>query len=409
VVTPDPEVLKDPSKFYDEIIEIDLDKLEPHVVGPHSPDVARPLSKFKEEIAKNGYPAKLSSALIGSCTNSSYEDIGRATHIAKQAMKIGVKMPQPFLVSPGSDQIYETIKRDGQMKVLEDVGATVLANACGPCIGQWKRDDIQQGEKNSILTSFNRNFRGRNDSNNETLAFISSPDIVMALGLAGKLDFNPMTDELVGPNGKTKLAAPEAPELPSSFAEGNAGFAGPSAERFKKEVSVKADSDRLQILSPFAAWDGKDFTDLPLLMKTKGKTTTDHISPAGKWLKYRGHLDKISDNMLLTATNAFTDEMGKVKNQLTGEKGQAVAQAARSYKAKNQRWIIVGDENYGEGSSREHAAMSPRFLGAAAVITRSFARIHETNLKKQGVLPLTFANPEDYNKVAEDDRLSVLG
>ncbi len=409
VVTPDPEVLKDPSKYYDEIIEIDLDKLEPHVVGPHSPDVARPLSKFKEEIAKNGYPAKLSSALIGSCTNSSYEDIGRATHIAKQAMKIGVKMPQPFLVSPGSDQIYETIKRDGQMKVLEDVGATVLANACGPCIGQWKRDDIQQGEKNSILTSFNRNFRGRNDSNNETLAFISSPDIVMALGLAGKLDFNPMTDELVGPNGKTKLAAPEAPELPSSFAEGNAGFAGPSAERFKKEVSVKGDSDRLQILSPFSAWDGKDFIDLPLLMKTKGKTTTDHISPAGKWLKYRGHLDKISDNMLLTATNAFTDEMGKVKNQLTGETGQAVAQAARSYKAKNQRWIIVGDENYGEGSSREHAAMSPRFLGASAVITRSFARIHETNLKKQGVLPLTFANPEDYNKVAEDDRLSILG
>lgn len=409
VVTADPEVLKDPKRYYDEIVEIDLDKLEPHVVGPHSPDVARPLSKFKEEIVKNSYPSKLSSALIGSCTNSSYEDIGRATHVAKQALAIGVKMPQPFLVSPGSDQIFETIKRDGQMKVLEEAGATVLANACGPCIGQWKRDDITQGEKNSIITSFNRNFRGRNDSNNETLAFISSPEIVMALGLAGRLDFNPMTDELSGPKGKVKLKAPEAAELPQSFAEGTAGFAGPSAERFKRQVSVKESSDRLQILTPFAKWDGKDYTDLPLLMKTKGKTTTDHISPAGKWLKYRGHLDKISDNMLLTATNAFTDEMGKVKNQLTGEKSQPIAQVARDYKAKGQRWVIVGDENYGEGSSREHAAMSPRFLGAVAVITRSFARIHETNLKKQGLLPLTFANPEDYNKIGEDDRLSLVG
>jgi aconitate hydratase len=409
VVTADPEVAKDPARYYDEIIEIDLSTLEPHVVGPHSPDVARPLSKFKEEIAKNGYPAKLSSALVGSCTNSSYEDIGRATHVAKQALSLGVKMPQPFLVSPGSDQIYETIKRDGQMQVLESVGATVLANACGPCIGQWKRDDITSGEKNSILTSFNRNFRGRNDSNNETLAFISSPEIVMALGLAGRLDFNPLTDELAGPKGKAKLKAPEAPELPATFAEGTAGFAGPTAERFKREVAVKGDSERLQILTPFAGWDGKDITDVALLMKTKGKTTTDHISPAGKWLRYRGHLDKISDNMLLTAQNAFTDELGKVKNQLTGAKGEAVAQVARAYKAKAQRWIIVGDENYGEGSSREHAAMSPRFLGAAAVITRSFARIHETNLKKQGVLPLTFAKSEDYNQVGEDDRLSIVG
>jgi aconitate hydratase len=263
--------------------------------------------------------------------------------------------------------------------------------------------------KNSILTSFNRNFRGRNDSNNETLAFISSPEIVMALGLAGRLDFNPSQDELVGPNGKIKLKAPEAPELPKNFAEGTAGFSGPSEERFKRDVVVKNDSDRLQILNPFTKWDGKDYLDLPILMKTKGKTTTDHISPAGKWLKYRGHLDKISDNMLLTATNAFSDEMGKVKNQLTGEKSQAVAAVARAYKAKNQKWVIVGDENYGEGSSREHAAMSPRYLGAAAVITRSFARIHETNLKKQGLLPLTFVNADDYNKIGEDDRVSLVG
>ena len=409
ILKADPETAKDPNKYYDEVIEIDLSTLEPHVVGPHSPDVARPLSKFKEEIAAKGYPAKLSAALIGSCTNSSYEDIGRATHIAKQAQSIGVKMQQSFLVSPGSDQIFETIKRDGQMKVLEEVGATVMSNACGPCIGQWKRDDIKDGEKNSILTSFNRNFRGRNDANAETLAFISSPDIVMALGLAGRLDFNPMTDELSGPKGKLKLQAPSAPELPTSFASGFAGYLGPDPARSNVEVKVSPTSPRLQVLTPFAAWDGKDYENLPVLMKCKGKTTTDHISPAGSWLQYRGHLDRISDNMLLTAVNAYTGESGKVKNLLSGEKSQAVSQVARKYKAANQRWVVVGDENYGEGSSREHAAMSPRLLGAAAIITRSFARIHETNLKKQGLLPLTFVNAADYDKLGEDDRVSIVG
>ena len=408
-LTADPETAADPKKYYDEVIEIDLDKLEPHIVGPHSPDVARPLSKMKADIEKNGYPVKLSAALIGSCTNSSYEDIGRATHIAKQALTIGVKMPQSFLVTPGSDQIFQTIKRDGQMQVLESVGATVMSNACGPCIGQWKRDDIKDGDKNSILTSFNRNFRGRNDSNPETLAFISSPDIVMALGLAGRMDFNPMTDELKGPKGAIKLTAPVAPELPKDFAPGLSGYVGPAADAGKKEIKVAPDSTRLQILTPFIAWDTKDYLDLPLLMKCKGKTTTDHISPAGMWLKYRGHLDRISDNMLLTAVNAYTTEPGKVKNQISGEKSQSVSQVARAYKAKSLRWIVVGDENYGEGSSREHAAMSPRLLGAAAIVVKSFARIHETNLKKQGLLPLTFADPKDYEKIDEDDKLSILG
>jgi aconitate hydratase len=409
ILTADPEVAADPKKYYDQVIEIDLDKLEPYLVGPHSPDVAHPISKMKDDAQKNGYPTKLSAALIGSCTNSSYEDIGRATHIAKQALELGITMPQHFLVSPGSDQIHETIKRDGQMQVLEQAGATVLANACGPCIGQWKRDDIKPGEKNSIVTSFNRNFRGRNDSNAETLAFIGSPDIVMALGLAGRLDFNPLTDELTGPKGKKKLSPPTAPELPKSFVSGTTNYVGPSAEGAKIQVKVAPDSPRLQVLKPFDKWDGKDFTDLPVLMKTKGKTTTDHISPAGMWLQYRGHLDRISDNMLLTAVNAYTNEPGKVKNLLTGKTGQAVSQVARDYKAKGLRWVIVGDENYGEGSSREHAAMTPRFLGAAAVIARSFARIHETNLKKQGLLPLTFVNSADYDKVGEEDRISILG
>jgi aconitate hydratase len=407
VLTADAEVFADPKKFFDEVYEIDLSVLEPHLVGPHSPDIARPISAIAKEAKEKGWPTKLSSALVGSCTNSSYEDIGRATFVAKQALANGAKMKQPFLVSPGSTQIQNTIERDGQMAVLNEVGATVLANACGPCIGQWKRDDVKNGEKNTIVTSFNRNFRGRNDSNAETLAFIGSPELVMALGLAGRLDFNPMADELDTPKGKVKLNAPEAPELPAKgFMPDVEGYQKPAGSSAK--VAISPTSDRLQLLQPFTKWDGKDFNDQLVVAKAKGKCTTDHISPGGPWLKYRGHLDNISNNMLLGADNAFTGEIGKGKNQLTGGAGQEFAKIAREYQKAHRGWVIVGDENYGEGSSREHAAMSPRFLGCTMVITKSFARIHETNLKKQGVLALTFANPADYDKIKEDDHVSVL-
>ncbi|MBY0553987.1 aconitate hydratase [bacterium] len=408
ILTADADVIANPKKYFDEVYEIDLSTLEPHLVGPHTPDLARPISKVAEEAKANGWTLKLSSALIGSCTNSSYEDIGRSAMIAEQAMQIGVKMNQPFLVSPGSTQIQNTITRDGQMKTFEAVGATVLANACGPCIGQWKRDDIKSGEKNTILTSFNRNFRGRNDANMETLAFIGSPEMVMALGLAGRLDFNPMTDELEGPKGKIKLKAPHAPELPEKgFVPDTEGYQKPAGAAATVDVDPK--SERLQLLSPFTKWDGKDFVDHLVLAKAKGKCTTDHISPGGKWLNFRGHLDNISNNMLLGADNAFIPgEIGKGNNQLTGEKKE-FAQVAREYQKASKAWMIIGDENYGEGSSREHAAMSPRFLGCTAVITKSFARIHETNLKKQGVLAATFVNPADYTKIQEKDLLSIRG
>lgn len=403
----DPEVSKDPKKYYDEVYEIDLTALEPHLVGPHSPDIARPISAIAKEAKEQGWTLKLSSALIGSCTNSSYEDIGRSAFVANQALKIGIMMPQPFLVTPGSTQIQKTIERDGQMQTFTNVGATVLANACGPCIGQWKRDDIKTGDKNTIVTSFNRNFRGRNDANNETLAFIGSPELVTALGLAGRLDFNPMTDELVGPTGRVRLQAPEAPELPArGFVADLEGYQKPAGAQ--AQVAVSPTSKRLQLLKPFAVWDGKDFIDQLVLAKAKGKCTTDHISPGGKWLNYRGHLDAISDNMLLGADNAFTKEIGKGKNQLTGQTGQEFAKIAREYQKAGKGWLIIGDENYGEGSSREHAAMSPRFLGACAVIVKSFARIHETNLKKQGILALHFINPADYEKIQEDDRVSLV-
>jgi aconitate hydratase len=405
----DAEVEADPTKYFDQVIEIDLDTLEPHLVGPHTPDLAHPLSAIKETAQKEGWPTDLSAALIGSCTNSSYEDIGRATHVAEQAKAAGItKMPQTFMVSPGSNMIQNTIERDGQMKMLNDVGATVLANACGPCIGQWRRDDFKKGDVNTIVTSFNRNFRGRNDANPDTLSFIGSPETVMALGLAGRLDFNPETDELDTPNGKVKLQAPEAPEFPKGgFVADLEGYQEPQGSDV--DVAVSPDSDRLQILKPFAPWSGDDLSDLLVLAKAKGKCTTDHISPAGKWLRYRGHLDNISDNMLLTAENAFTGGAGTGKNLLSGESEMAFAKIARDYKQKNQGWIIVGDENYGEGSSREHAAMSPRFLGGLAVVVRSFARIHETNLKKQGMLALTFANPADYDKIQEEDRVAIQG
>jgi len=410
VLTADAEVIEAPQKFFDQVIEIDLNTLEPYLVGPHSPDIARPISKVAEEAKANGWPTKLSAALIGSCTNSSYEDIGRASFIAKQALDAGMKMNQQFIVTPGSTQIQNTIERDGQLQIFNKVGATLMANACGPCIGQWRRDDVKKGEKNAIVTSFNRNFRGRNDDNPETLSFIGSPEMVMALGIAGRLDFNPMTDELQAPNGKKfKLAPPEAPELPAKgFVADPQGYQAPQGRSVN--VAVSPTSERLQLLSPFAKWDGQDeMPSMLVLCKAKGKCTTDHISPAGKWLKFRGHLDNISNNMLLGATNSFTGEIGMGKNLLTGETGKEFAQIARDYKKKNQKWVIIGDENYGEGSSREHAAMSPRHLGGMAVIAKSFARIHETNLKKQGALALRFAKSSDYDKIQENDKLTIKG
>lgn len=403
----DPEVLQDPKKYFDEVYEIDLSQLEPHLVGPHSPDIARPISSLAKEARENKWPVQLSAALIGSCTNSSYEDIGRAAFVVKQAQELGIKMEQPFFVSPGSTQIQKTIERDGQLKALNSVGAIVLSNSCGPCIGQWKRDEVKMGDKNTIVTSFNRNFRGRNDANNETLAFIASPEIVTAMGLAGRLDFNPLTDELVGPKGSKKLQAPEAPELPANgFVTDLDGYQKPAGAQ--AQVAISPTSERLQLLKPFEAWNGKDIVDQIVLAKAKGKCTTDHISPGGKWLNFRGHLDRISDNMLFGADNAFTKEIGRGKNQLTGKTGEEYSKIAREYQKAGKGFVIVGDENYGEGSSREHAAMSPRFLGATAVIVKSFARIHETNLKKQGVLALHFETPSDYEKIQEDDRVSLL-
>ena len=409
----DPEGEQDPARCYDQVIEIDLSALEPHVVGPHSPDVARPISALAKDVAQHGYPATLKAALIGSCTNSSYEDIGRATAIAAQAHRAGLKAKCYFLITPGSDQIHNTIRRDGQLAALEAIGGVVLANACGPCIGQWKRDDIQPGERNAIITSFNRNFPARNDGNTETLAFIGSPELVTAMALAGDLRFNPLTDALTAPDGcRVTLTPPSAPELPDrGFAEGDAGFLPPlpAAERRRVTVQVSPTSERLQLLEPFPAWDGRDIEQVPVLVKAKGKCTTDHISPAGPWLRYRGHLDKISDNLFLGATNAFTDKPGTAVDQLDNGAVKPCAQVARRYKAQRLGWVVIGDENYGEGSSREHAAMSPRYLGCRAVIVRSFARIHETNLKKQGVLPLTFRNPADYDRVRGDDRVSLTG
>ncbi|MHC4225405.1 MAG: aconitate hydratase, partial [Planctomycetota bacterium] len=407
----DAEVEADPQSFFDRVIEIDLDTLEPHLVGPHTPDLAHPISRMAADVRECDYPDALSSALIGSCTNSSYEDMGRAAHVANQAAAAGLRPKCAFLVTPGSEMVHKTIQRDGQMEVLSNAGALVLANACGPCIGQWKRTDVEPGVKNSIVTSYNRNFKRRADGNPDTLAFIGSPEIVTALAFAGSLSFDPRRDALTTEGGEEfRFEPPEADQLPSAgFLTDPDGYVPPAAQGEEVDILVAPESERLQILEPFAAWDGKDYTDLPVLLKAKGKCTTDHISAAGPWLRYRGHLDKISDNMFLGAVNAFTGEEGKGTDQLSGEKGVAFPQIARHYKAEKKRWVVFGDENYGEGSSREHAAMSPRFLGAAAVVTKSFARIHETNLKKQGVLPLTLENPADYDKVREDDRVSILG
>jgi aconitate hydratase len=407
----DPEVVRDPRKFYDEVVEINLSELEPHIVGPHSPDRARPISKLAGEVKKEGWPAQIKQALIGSCTNSSYEDMRRAAHIAMQALRAGLKAKTPFLVTPGSERIFQTIKRDGIMDTFQKIGGTVLANACGPCIGQWKRSDVGREETNTIVSSFNRNFPGRNDGSASTLSFLTSPEIVTALAFGGSLEFDPVHGTIPGPDGKPfRFTAPEGEELPAQgFVRGEEGFEAPAADGDRVQVVIPPGSERLQLLQPFPRWDGRDFAELPILVKTKGKTTTDHISPAGAWLRFRGHLDRISDNMFLGAVNAFTGEAGKGVNPVTGEAGKTFTQNARDLKAKGVGWIVIGDENYGEGSSREHAAMSPRYLGAKVVIVRSFARIHETNLKKQGILPLTFAKPSDYDLFEQADRVSVRG
>lgn len=400
----------DPGAKYDELIEINLDKLEPHVNGPFTPDLAHPISKLGANSKKNGYPLDIRVGLIGSCTNSSYEDMGRCASIAKNAMKHGLKSKIPFNVTPGSEQIRATIERDGIAKTFKEFGGTVLANACGPCIGQWDRRDVKKGEKNTIVTSYNRNFTGRNDANPATHCFVTSPELVTALSIAGRLDFNPLTDELTGADGKKfKLDAPFGDELPQKgFDPGMDTYEAPPSDGSKVKVDVDPKSQRLQLLNPFDTWNGKDLTDMTVLIKVKGKCTTDHISAAGPWLKYRGHLDNISNNMFIGATNIENNEMNKIKNQLTGE-WAGVPDVARFYKAKGIAWVAVGDENYGEGSSREHAALEPRHLGGRAIITKSFARIHETNLKKQGMLPLTFANPADYDKVQPHSKISLLG
>ncbi|GJM43908.1 MAG: aconitate hydratase [Gemmatimonadota bacterium] len=406
----DDEVLANPQDYFDEVVEIDLSTLQPHIVGPHTPDLAREISQMAADVDAQGYPEELKAALIGSCTNSSYEDISRAAHIARQAAAHGIRAKSEFLVTPGSDQIYATIQRDGQMDDLNAMGASVLANACGPCIGQWKRHN-EPGKANSILTSYNRNFPKRNDGNPDTLAFIGSPEIVTAMALAGTMKFNPLADTLTGADGKEfRLEPPTGDELPANgFLPDEKGFIPPSDQHRDLKIQVSPTSERLQLLTPFDPWDGKDFERLPLLLKAKGKCTTDHISPAGPWLRFRGHLDAISDNMFSGAVNDFGGPNGTTKNLESGETEIEVNKVARDYKKRGLRWVVVGDENYGEGSSREHAAMCPRLLGAAAVIVRGFARIHETNLKKQGVLPLTFANPADYDQVQQDDRVSVLG
>lgn len=410
----DPEVLDNPQKYYDEVLEIDLSTLEPHWVGPHTPDLLTPVSGMSKFVRENDFPKNVRFALIGSCTNSSYEDISRAAHVANQAKQRGLKAKIPLLVTPGSDQVFRTIERDGFLQTFLDVGATVLANACGPCIGQWQRDDIKPGEKNTIVTSYNRNFRKRNDGNTETLAFIGSPELVTAIAFSGELDFNPVTDKLVDSSKKEFVfTEPQGEQIPAKgFVFSRQGYEAPPASvdgRRMLKISVSPKSDRLSLLESFAAWNGNDFVDLVVLLKAKGKCTTDHISQAGPWLKYRGHLANISDNMFLGAVNAFTGEAGKGTNVLSAAKSIAFPEIAKDYKSKGLGWVVIGDENYGEGSSREHAAMSPRYLGCKAVVVRSFARIHETNLKKQGVLPLVFVNVEAYDAIGEHDRISIKG
>jgi aconitate hydratase len=409
-LTGDAEVYTNPEKYFDRVIEINLSELEPYVNGPFTPDLATPISEIKEAVEKNGWPAKLEVALIGSCTNSSYEDISRSASIVKDAVSKGLKTKSEFTITPGSETVRYTIERDGFIKEFEDAGGIVLANACGPCIGQWARHIDDPNRKNTIITSFNRNFAKRNDGLASTHAFVASPEIVTALAMAGTIAFNPLKDKLKNEKGEeVMLAEPTGFELPpKGFDVEDAGYQAPAEDGTKVVVNVKPDSKRLQLLYPFSAWEGTDLYGLRLLIKAKGKCTTDHISMAGPWLKFRGHLDNISNNMLIGAINYFNDKTDSVKNQLTGEYGPVPA-TQRAYKAASIGSIVVGDENYGEGSSREHAAMEPRHLGVRVVLVKSFARIHETNLKKQGMLALTFADKGDYDKILEDDTIDIKG
>ncbi len=400
----------DPERVYDQYLELDLGTIKPAHAGPFSPDRVTKVADFGELVTAKKWPQKVSTVLMGSCTNSSYSDLYAAAQILEQGMSHGCRVKVPFMLSPGSEQIYETIKRDGILQKLRDAGAVILAASCGPCIGQWDRKDSKKGVKNIMFTTFNRNFKARNDANPETLAFLTSPTMAASLALSGNPGFNPESDYLVGDEGETfHLTPPDPPSLPEKgLALQKSALIEPTAENEAVPIKIDPDSKRLEMLKPFAAWDGKDFTNLPVLVKTKGKTTTDHISPGGKWLQYRGHLTNISQNMLAGALNAFTGETGHGTNILTGERGIRFSELAGIYKKNCGGFVIVGDENYGEGSSREHAAMSPRFLGAKAVITRSFARIHEANLKKQGILPLAFSNPSDYDRIDEDDRINLV-
>jgi aconitate hydratase len=409
-LTGDPEVYADPEKYFDQVVEINLSELEPHLNGPFTPDLATPISKMKEEASKNGWPTRVEVGLIGSCTNSSYEDISRAASLARQVADKGLKTKAEFTITPGSEVVRYTIDRDGFIDSFEKIGAKVFANACGPCIGMWNRVGADKKEKNTIVHSFNRNFQSRNDGNPNTYAFVGSPELVTAIAIAGDLTFNPETDFLTNESGQqVKLDAPTGDELPKrGFDAEDPGYVAPAKDGSSVQVKVSPTSDRLQLLAPFKAWEGTDLRGLRLLIKAKGKCTTDHISMAGKWLKYRGHLDNISNNLLIGATNFFNEKINSVKNTMTGQFDE-VPSVQRAYKAQGIGSIVVGDENYGEGSSREHAAMEPRHLGVRAILVKSFARIHETNLKKQGMLALTFANKEDYNKILEDDVIDITG
>ncbi|MEX0988155.1 MAG: aconitate hydratase [Bacteroidales bacterium] len=409
-LTGDPEVYADPEKYFDEVIEINLDELEPHINGPFSPDKAWAMSEFARAVKDNNYPSNLEVGLIGSCTNSSYEDITRAASVAQQAVDKGLKVATEFTITPGSEMVRYTVDRDGLLGAFEQIGGVVLANACGPCIGQWARHNADKEQRNSIITSFNRNFAKRNDGNPNTHAFVASPEIVTAMTIAGDLTFNPLTDTLTNEKGEqVRLDEPVGIEMPvRGYSVEDSGYQAPAKDGSGIQIKVDPESNRLQLLEPFAPWEGSDLTGMKLLIKAEGKCTTDHISMAGPWLRYRGHLDNISNNMLIGAVNFFNKKTNAVTNQLTGQNGEVPA-TARAYKAEGTGSVVVGDENYGEGSSREHAAMEPRHLGVRVVLVKSFARIHETNLKKQGMLALTFADKDDYNKVREDDTISVLG